>query len=86
MAAVGEAAIGGERDDVGEDVVDALAGIGKLEFAHAGRVDQPAARRQAMEFASGGGVAAVGVVLADAGDFDVAAGQRVDQRRLADAG
>ena len=72
VPAVAEAAFGGQRDDVGEHLVDAGLHIGELQFAHARRVDQPAAGRQPMQRAAGGGVAALVVILANAlrGDAD----------------
>ena len=82
-----EPAAAGERDDVGEDLGDAVGGVGQLKFTHAGRVEQPAAGGEPVHRAAGRRVASVGVVLADRrGRLRARPGERVDERRLADAG
>ena len=65
VAAVGEAALFGQRADVGEQVEIFLAG--EFQFAHAGRVDQAAAAGQLQQGAIGGGVATAAVVAAHRG-------------------
>src|SRR5690606_26788830 len=57
VAAVAEAAVAGQCLDVLEGVLDGFL-AGRLEFAHAGRVDQAGARGQRDQRAVGGGVAA----------------------------
>ena len=84
MVAVGKAALGGKRLDIGEGLGQVAAV--ELQFAHTGGVDDDRAARQSDQLPKRRGVA-TGAVLSDfQGLQAVFAEQPVDQGRLADAG
>ena len=86
MRAIAETAVLGDIDDIREHLADPGMDIGHLQFAHPGRVQQPAAGRQPVQHPAARRVTALGVVLADAAGGDrPGAGQRVDQGRFPDA-
>ncbi len=87
VLAIGEAAIQSNLGYISEHAVDTVFRVGKLEFAHPRRIDQPAAGWQPVQCPARCRMAAPPVVLSDALRCNVmAAGQRVDQRRFADPG
>ena len=65
MGAVVEPASLSQVGQVVEQQSDAVRHIGQLQFAHTGRVDQPPPLGHRDQIAGGGGVAALGVILAD---------------------
>ena len=79
VCAVSEAAGLGEGDEVGEGGLDPLGHVGKAQFPHAGGVDQPSAAGDFEQCAGGGGVAAFGVILADATSIEPEAGERIGE-------
>lgn len=83
---ISEAAARCQFSNVREDFGDAVGDIHELEFAHTGRVDQPAAGRETMHGTVRGRVAPVRIVFADASSRDAGSGERVHQCRFADAG
>jgi hypothetical protein len=86
VAAVAEAATGGEPGDVLEGGVETLLGVPELELADPRVVDQQGAVGQPDQLAVGGGVAPAVVPLAHLGGrHHRLAVQRVDQGRLAGA-
>ena len=86
MRTVAELALLGQRLDVGEAAVGQVFLAGRLEFAHAGRVDQAGAGRQRDEGTERGGVATARVAFAHfAGLHPLVAEQGVGQRGLARA-
>src|SRR4249919_513946 len=87
VAAVAEAAIGGERLDILETTIGEILLAAELELAHARRVDQATALRQRDQHAIGGGVAAALVVRTHfLGFHPVDAEQGVGERGFAGAG
>ena len=86
VAAVGEAALAGERLDVGEHARQPARLLPDARELEPRRVDHDAAARQRHELARGGGVAAAVVGLADRAGRPLAAREGVEQRGLADAG
>jgi len=87
VGAVRKAALLGGLDNVGEHSGKARRHIGKLQFAHPRRVEQPAAMVQPMHFPHCRGVPSGVVGCADGlGRDSIRAAQCVDQRGFADAG
>ena len=87
VAAVAEAARRRDVGDVVEGGLDALVGAEDLERPDPGRVDEQRSAGQLEQLAMGRRVAAARVRSADLGRrLAVLAEQRVDERRLADAG
>ena len=86
VGAVREPADRGQRLDVGERPLETGLGLPRGELAHARGVEDEAAGRQQVQLAAGRRVPAPGVVLPDVlhGRPGVA-GERVEERRLADA-
>ena len=86
VAAVGEAAAARQRLDVGEHAGQAVGLLPDPRELQPRGVDDRAAAGQRHELAPGRGVAAAVVGLADRAGRARAAGQRVEQRGLADPG
>ena len=84
MLAVTEAAGSCQLCDIRKHLIDSVRRIGKTQFAHSRRVDQPAARQGRPQGARGGRVAAFCIILADILGQIRYAGQAVLDRRLAD--
>ena len=87
VAAVAEAARGRQIGDVVEGGLDALLGAEDLERADPRRVDEERPAGQLEQLAMGRRVASARIGAADRGGrLAVLAEERVDERRLADAG
>ncbi len=77
MGTVPEPAIERQRFDIGKHFRYPVAGLDQAKFAHARRVDQPAARMRAPQVASGRRMPPPGVVLANVARQGQVSGQRL---------
>jgi hypothetical protein len=84
VGAVAETATGRELGDVLECLLHAVLRLGELQLAHARCVEEEPAARDRDQLPPRRRVAAA-TVAAEVSDLDVAAGQAVDESRLADA-
>ena len=86
MRAIGETALRRQRSDFVEDFLNTPLPRPKLQFAHAGRIDERAANGQRRQLAMRTGVPAAAVGLAHrAGEEALCAEQPVDDGRLPNA-
>ena len=84
VGTVAEAAVGGEGGDLFEGGVEVVV-VEEAELADAGHVEEQEALCGGDELAVGGGVAALAVGVDQRGAVEGAAGEPVEQRRLAHA-
>jgi len=85
VAAIAEAALLGERGDVGEAGVDSARVLDQAELAHTGCVDENPAAGQHDKLTACGRVAAAAILTQRFGALDLATQKAVDERGLADA-